>query len=46
MHTIEIIKLLSLPVIIYITYRVILFMIKLYEKKFPVNDGIKTGNNS
>jgi len=35
MHTIQIIWLVSLPVFIFISYRVILIILKKYEKKFP-----------
>ncbi len=37
MHTTQILWLLSLPVIIFISYRVILIVLKKYEKKFPPN---------
>jgi hypothetical protein len=35
MHTIQILWLVALPVFIYISYRVILIVLKKYEKKFP-----------
>jgi hypothetical protein len=35
MHTIQILWLISLPVLIYITYRVILIVLRKYENKIP-----------
>jgi hypothetical protein len=35
MHTEQILWLLSLPVLIFITYRVVLIVLKKYEKKYP-----------
>jgi hypothetical protein len=35
MHTEQILWFLSLPVMIYISYRLVLIVLKKYEKKFP-----------
>jgi hypothetical protein len=35
MHTVQILWFLSLPVVIYLTYRIILFVLKKYEQKYP-----------
>ncbi len=35
MHTVQILWLLSLPVMIYLSYRLVLIVLKKYEKKFP-----------
>jgi hypothetical protein len=41
MHLEQILWLLSLPVLIFITYRVVLIVLKKYEKKFPPHAEIK-----
>jgi hypothetical protein len=46
MHTAQIIWLFSLPVLIFITYRIILIVLRIYEKKFPPDVDIKSGENS
>ncbi len=35
MYTIQIIWLLALPVMIFLSYRLVLFALKRYEKKYP-----------
>lgn len=35
MHTVQILWFLSLPVMIYLSYRLVLIVLKKYEKKFP-----------
>jgi hypothetical protein len=46
MHTVQILWFFSLPVVIYLTYRLILFIVKKYEKKFPPGEDINPGGNS
>ncbi len=46
MHTAQILWLISLPVLIFITYRVVLIVIKKYEKKFPSDVERNSGNIS
>jgi|GEM_PF-2267715 len=46
MHTVQILWLLALPVSIFLTYRVILFVLKKYEKKFPQDVEINSGEIS
>ena len=42
MYTIQILWLLALPLSIFISYRVILIVLKNYEKKFPTDVEIKS----
>jgi hypothetical protein len=46
MHTTQILWLIALPVAIFLTYRVILIVLKKYEKKFPPDVEIKSDRDS
>jgi len=45
MYTAQILWLLALPVSIFVAYRLILIVLKKYEKKFPPDVEIKSGEN-
>lgn len=45
MHTVQILWLTALPVSIFVAYRMVLIVLKKYEKKFPPDVEIKSGEN-
>jgi hypothetical protein len=46
MHTVQILWLTALPVSIFVAYRMVLIVLKKYEKKFPPDVEINSGENS